>query len=103
MRRFVVAGLLSFMSLPAFAQYFTANPLLAVRPDVVSAQVYNPYYEPILCEGYAYGFTSWGNTFHAAFRDVLPPGSYRFAYVRTNAWNNAFVSGSAQIYCRFFR
>ncbi len=103
MRRLVATVLLSLVSLPAFAQYFTANPLMAVRPDVVSAQVYNPYYEPIFCEGYAFGRTSWGNVYQAAFRDVLPPGAYRFAYVRTNAWGNPFVNGWAQIYCRFLR
>jgi len=86
----------------AFA-FFPVNPLVQVRPEVVSAQVYNPYYEPIACQGFAFGRTVYGQVFQAYFNDIIPPGQNRFAVVHTNAFANPFANGWADIRCRFLR
>jgi hypothetical protein len=89
-----------FLSFKAQA-YFPINPLVQVRGDLVSAQVYNPYYEPILCEGLAHGLTASGAVFNARIADIIPPGQNRYAFVRTNPFMNPFVNGWAQVMCRF--
>lgn len=87
----------------AFAQFFRANPSVTIFPGQVSAQVYNPYYEPIICNGQVFGQTARGPVFSAFFAEqLMPAGSYRFATVVTNAFN-PFVGGWANIHCRFVR
>jgi hypothetical protein len=83
--------------------FFPVNPFVQIRPDVVSAQVYNPYYEPILCEGFAFGQTAYGQVFQARVADIIPAGQHRFAFVYTNAFTNPFRHGWAQVMCRFLR
>ena len=83
--------------------FFPMNPLVQIRPDVVSAQVYNPYYEPILCEGIAFGRTVYGQLLQARMADVIAPGTSRYAFVYTNAFVNPFANGWAQVMCRFLR
>jgi hypothetical protein len=83
--------------------FFTVNPLVQVRNNVVSAQVYNPYYEPIVCEGFAFGRTFSGMVFQSRIADVIAPGSHRYVYVHTNPFVNPFVNGWAQAQCRFAR
>ena len=82
---------------------FPLNPLMTIRPDAVTAQVYNPYYEPIVCEGFAFGQTYSGHVFQARVADIIPPGGYRYAVVSTNAVLNPFVGGWAQLLCNFLR
>ncbi len=96
----LLAALTLIFSFSAFA-FFPVNPLVQVRGNVVSAQVYNPYYEPILCEGFAFGRTYSGVVLQSRVADIIPAGGYRFAYVHTNAFLNPFVQGWAQIHCRF--
>ena len=87
----------------AFAQYFLANPAVTVLPGQVSVQVYNPYYEPIICNGQVFGQTITGPVFNAFFAEqFMPAGSYRYAVVTTNVFNR-FVGGWAEIRCRFAR
>ena len=91
-------------SASAFAWgFFPVNPLVQIRPEVVSAQVYNPYYEPILCVGFAFGQTVRGQVFQARVADIILPGQHRFAVVHTNAFVNPFGHGWAQVMCRFLR
>ena len=101
MRRLV--ALIAFViSTQAFA-VFPINPLVTIRPDAVTAQVYNPYYEPILCEGQATGLTYVRTVHHARIADIIPPGGYRYAVVTTNPYTNPFINGWAQVVCRFLR
>lgn len=87
----------------AFAQFFSANPVVTVLPGQVAAQVYNPYYEPIVCNGQVFGQTARGPVFNAFFTEqLMPAGSYRFATVVTNAFT-PFIGGWANINCRFVR
>jgi hypothetical protein len=102
MNKLITLLLMVMAALPARAQFFQANPSIAVYPHMVTAQIYNPYYEAIACEGYAFGQTYWGQVAHARFADILPPGSYRFATVTAHPYNR-FVNGWAQVYCRFLR
>lgn len=97
--RLLAALILSF-SFSAFA-FFPVNPLVQVRSDVVSAQIYNPYYEAILCEGFAFGRTYSGAVIQSRVADIIPAGGFRYAYVNTNPYANPFIQGWAQVFCRF--
>ena len=95
-------AIIALFSLVEAQAFFPINPLIQVRRDVVSAQVYNPHYEPIICEGMAFGQTMYGQVFQARITDIIPPGNSRFAFVRTN-FSNPFVNGWGQVVCRFAR
>jgi hypothetical protein len=103
MNKLALAFFMILGAVPARAQFFSPNPTIVVLPHVVTAQVYNPYYEPIACQGYAFGRSYWGQVAQSWFADIIPPGAYRFATVTANPYNNRFVSGWAQINCRFLR
>ncbi len=95
-----LAALIFCFSFKAFA-FFTVNPLVQVRSNLVSAQIYNPFYEAIICEGLAFGRTYSGAVIQARVADIIPAGGQRFAYVHTNPYLNPFVQGWAQVQCRF--
>ena len=83
--------------------FFPVNPMVQVTPLQVSAQVYNPYYEPIACSGQVFGRTSFGQVATAFFpQQVIPAGQFRFAYVYTNI-ANPFINGWGTIWCNFLR
>ena len=87
----------------AFAQFFPSNASVTVLPYQVTAQVYNPYYEPIICTGQVFGQTAAGPVFNAFFAEqFMPAGTSRVAFVVTNGFN-PFVGGWANINCRFNR
>lgn len=91
------------MTSTAFAQFFPARAYITVLPGQVRAQVYNPYYEPIICNGQVFGQTARGPIFNAFFAEqFMPAGSYRFAVVNAHPYN-PFVGGWANIHCRFAR
>lgn len=91
------------VSSQAFAQFFPSQARVTVLPGQVLAQVYNPYYEPIICNGQVFGQTARGPVFNAFFaQQLLPAGAHRYAVVTTNAFN-PFVGGWANIVCRFAR
>lgn len=106
MRSWILALFVSItVAAPAAqAMFFPVNPYVQTLPATVSAQVYNPYYEPMLCQGYVYGTTLRGFTMNAYFNSVVPAGQYRYAYVYVNnPYLDRFAHGWAQIHCRFFR
>lgn len=87
----------------AFAQWFPARAQVTVFPAQVGVQVFNPYYEPIICNGQVFGQTMQGPVLTAFFAEqVMPAGAYRFAYVNTTPYA-PFVNGWANIHCRFVR
>jgi hypothetical protein len=87
----------------AFAQFFSARTFVTVLPAQVTAEVFNPYYEPIICNGQVFGQTASGVVLNSFFNEqFMPAGSYRFAVVRANPLN-PFVGGWANIHCRFAR
>lgn len=87
----------------AHAQYFTAQAQVSVLPGQVSVQVYNPYYEPIVCSGQVFGQVAYGPVFNAYFvEQYMTAGTHRYAYVYTTPYA-PFVSGWANINCRFAR
>ena len=91
------------MTSTAFAQFFPAKAYVTVLPGQVTAQVLNPYYEPIICSGQVFGQTAYGVVYNAFFaQQFLPAGGYRFATVIANGFN-PFVTGWANIHCRFAR
>jgi hypothetical protein len=97
----VVLGLV--LHSQAFAQFFPANPAVEVLPGRVAATVYNPYYEPIICNGQVFGQTAMGPVYNAFFAEqFLPAGASRFAMVQTTPFA-PFVGGWANINCRFAR
>lgn len=99
---YVVALLISLTS-TAFAQLFPINPIVTVLPGLVTAQIYNPYYEPIICNGQVFGQTVRGPIYNAFFvEQFMVGGSYRYAEVVTNGFN-PFIGGNANVTCRFAR
>ena len=101
--KLTIIALLMSLNTSAFAQYFMSNPTVTILPGQVSVEVYNPYYEPIICSGQVFGQTVTGPVFNAFFAEqFMPAGSYRYAFVTTNAYNY-FVGGWANIRCRFAR
>jgi hypothetical protein len=96
-------ALFLFASTSVFAQFFPAKAFVTVLPGIVTAEVYNPYYEPIICNGQVFGQTAYGAVYNAFFvEQLLPAGDYRFA--RVNALPmNPFVTGWTNIHCRFAR
>lgn len=101
--KLAMVALMITISTSSFAQFFAANPSVTILPGVVTAQVFNPYYEPIICNGQVFGQTFRGPVFNAFFvEQILPAGAYRHATVVTNGFN-PFVGGWANIHCRFAR
>jgi len=95
--------LVASYTLPASAQWFPGRINVIVLPGQVSAEVYNPFYEPIICNGQVFGQTMYGGILNAFFiEQFLPVGTNRFAYVQTTPFA-PFVSGWANIHCRFAR
>jgi hypothetical protein len=98
----VLFFMISF-SFPVKAHWFPAHINVMVLPGQVSAEVYNPFYEPIICNGQVYGQTMYGGTLTVFFiEQFLPMGSNRFAFVQTTPFN-PFIGGWANIHCRFVR
>lgn len=101
--KLTILALMLTLASSAFAQFFPSNPRVTILPGQVTAQVFNPYYEPIICNGQVFGQTVRGPVFNAFFAEqFLPAGASRFAYVVTNGFN-PFVGGWANIHCRFAR
>ncbi len=89
------------VSASAFAQWFPARVQILSLPGQISAEVYNPYYQPIICNGQVFGQTFHGPVYSSFFaQQILPAGGFRYAFVQTNAYSH-FVSGWAEIYCQF--
>ena len=102
LKSFIVASIL-VLSSSAFAQWFPGRVHMAVYTQQVSAQVMNPYYEPIICSGYVFGQSYGGYVINAFFNEqYLTPGEYRYAYVQASPYA-PFVNGWANINCRFAR
>lgn len=98
-----VACLFVVLSSQAFAHWFPGQAFVSVNPGQVTAQVYNPHYEPIICTGQVFGQTYSGAVFTTYFAEqFMPAGHYRYAFVYTNPYN-PFVRGWANINCRFAR
>ena len=101
--KLAIVALLITLTSSAFAQYFMANPAITILPGRVSVEVFNPYYEPIICNGQVFGQTVAGPVYNAFFAEqFMPAGSYRYAFVSTNPYNR-FIGGWANIRCRFAR
>jgi hypothetical protein len=101
--RALVASHLFTLTTSAFAQFFPAQAFVTVFPARVSVQVYNPYYEPIVCSGQVFGQTMYGPVLNVFFLEQLMlAGQSSYATVVTNPFN-PFVNGWANINCRFAR
>lgn len=90
------------LSVPAaFAQVFPAPSMVFVQPAAVVAQIYNPYYENICCEGTLNGVT-WNGLFRQTpFTFMVYPGTTRTVSLGTNPYYNAFANGWVVSFCRF--
>ncbi len=103
LKTLLVLSFLAAFSSQAFAQFFPAQANVAVNSYQVTATIYNPYYEPIICNGQVFGQTYYGQVLTASLiEQYMPAGANRFAYVYTNAYA-PFSTGWANINCRFAR
>ncbi len=85
----------------AFAQWFV-QPEIYVTPEFTVARIHNFWGRPVFCQGDVASMTSSGRWFSAYFRDFVPMGQFREAYVYTNRFD-PFVPGygRAQIWCNY--
>jgi hypothetical protein len=89
------------LSTSAFAQWFQPRVNVLVLPFQVTAEVINPFAQPVICNGQVFGQTAHGLVLNTFFvEQFLPMGSNRFAYVNTNI-HSPFVAGWANIHCRY--
>lgn len=96
----ILAALIT-VSTSANAQWFSARVNVVVLPGQVAAEVINPFYQPLICQGQVFGQTSQGPVYTTYFvEQFLPFGSNRYAYVQTTPIA-PFVGGWANILCRF--
>jgi 4-hydroxybenzoate polyprenyltransferase len=101
LKALILISLFSITS-SALAQFFPAQAYVTVFPAQVTGQVFNPYMRPIICNGQVFGQTSFGLILNSFFvEQLLPPGTSRFVFVRTNPMQ-PFVHGWSNIHCRFF-
>ncbi len=96
-----IAGALLCLATTAFAQWFSARAQVTILPYQVAAQVFNPFYQPLICSGQVFGQTVYGQVFTTFFAEqVMPIASNRFAYVVTTP-AAPFITGWANIHCRY--
>jgi hypothetical protein len=99
LKSLILVGLLAFAG-PTFAQWFPAHVQVTVLPGQVSAQVFNPFFQPVICSGQVFGRVTNGQIFTTFFAEqFMPVGGYRFAFVQTTPYL-PFVNGWANISCR---
>ena len=93
--------LVSFLTAStAFAQFVPSRVAMNVLPGVVTAEVFNPYFQPIICSGQVFGQLATGEVLTTYFYEqILPIGGYRYAYV--NSGFLPLVTGWANINCRY--
>lgn len=105
MRLWIRSALFTIIMSSSLAHaYFPVNPFMTILPATVTAQVYNPYYEPILCQGTAFGRTLRGFVFQGFMREIVPPGQYRYVSVYVNnPYLDRFATGWANVGCMFLR
>lgn len=103
LKTLILGAILTLFTSSAFAQFFPARVNVSVLPLEVSAQVFNPYYEPIVCAGQVIGQPYVGLPITTFFpQQIIPAGAFRVVFV--NAYpQNPFVSGWANIQCQFAR
>jgi hypothetical protein len=82
----------------AFAQWFPLNAAANINSNQVSVTVTNRLYPMIECQGAVFGRTQYNAIRTAWFRDLVPYGQYRFAYVNTFP-GEFFVEGWNDIRC----
>lgn len=86
----------------AFGYWFPARVNVVVLPGQVAAEVFNPFFQPIICNGQVFGQTVHGAVFTSYFAEqFLPIGGHRFAFVQTTPYA-PFVHGWTNIHCRYF-
>lgn len=78
-----------------------ANAHISVTQFRATATVVNNSHRPIMCSGYVYGRTYYGNTMNAWMnRQVIYPRQHANVYVYTN-YSQPFVNAWADIRCRY--
>ena len=97
----LIIAILLVLTTGASAQWFPAQVNVVVLPGQIAAEVINPYYQPLICQGQVFGQTSLGPVYTTYFvEQFLPFGSNRYAYVQTTLFA-PFIRGWANIFCRF--
>lgn len=92
---------LVMLSTQSFAQWFPGQVQISVFPGQIAAQVFNPFYRPIICTGQVFGQTSYGPVYTAYFvQQIMGVGEYRYAYVQAPPFA-PFINGWANINCSF--
>ena len=78
------------------------NAFMLVTPNVVTANVHNGFARPMVCSGYTYGRSYYGNTFNTWMNSIIVwPGQTIKSWVYST-YNDRFVRGWANIWCRWY-
>jgi hypothetical protein len=101
LKSLIIAGILTLFTSSAFAQWFPGQVQVSVLPGQVAFQVFNPHFQPIVCNGQVFGQTMYGQIFSSGFfQQLLPAGAFRYAYVNAIPFA-PFSHGWANIQCYF--
>ena len=99
-RKFAVAAALMTLMIGGVALATDAN--VQVFTDHVTATASNSTGYMMVCSGRVAGVTYSGQTYYAWMNNVaVPPGQYRYVFVRTNPNLDPFVNGWSDIACVF--
>ena len=100
-KAFIAAVFFMVFSTAALAQFIPARVNVVVLSGQITAQVYNPFHRPIVCNAQVFGQTAYGPVYTAFFnQQLIYPGTDRVAYV-TAFYGNPFISGYANAFCQF--
>lgn len=97
-KNLALALVLSAVTSSAFA-FFPAHVQWFVNPTVAVARVVNVWGYPVFCQGRVFGITANGVPAHAWFRDFVPAGQFREAYLYTNGYN-PFINAHSEVFCQ---
>lgn len=99
MKKFILALLLT-ISTTAQAKWWHLGGNVQVNNQQVSFSAYNSTGRAVLCKGYVYGRSNFGEVGNFKIQGWVQPGGHVYGYV--NAWGNRYlVDGWAEVYCRF--
>jgi hypothetical protein len=104
MKKRIALALLSLGLVSSSAQaypWFYAPAQVAVQPHQVVAIVWNTSAYPVLCQGRVIGRTAWGGVIFNTLPPVVVPVALSATVGVAAPWNDPFVAGWAEMYCRY--
>jgi hypothetical protein len=90
------------ISVSSFAHWFPYQAQVFATPNRVQATVVNFYARPMVCQGFAFGLTTFGYQLNSYLNNVyIAPGMNAYAYVYNYNFQDPFIRGWANLNCIF--